>query len=424
MKSLNDMYANIRLQIEKFGDVQDLMGYFSTDALIDMHNILIKKEIRLINKAIRQGRYNIDKINNKLEEINLSASDFDSLYYEIRFHNYFPFPVTRALIPKSNGKQRSLGIPMYRDKVVQSLFAIILNYIYESIFHTDVAFAYINNQGCHQAIDCLSQSISDSDMKFLVKVDIKDFFNQIDHKKLLEFLGIRIKDKYFLMNIRRFLEAGIVYNGIFHTTPMGVAQGTLIAPVLSNVYLNHIIDEWFKSLNYKSRLIRYADDISCCFTNKSDALNFISDLEFQLGLYHLQLEPTKTKIISLIDGIPFNFLGLNIFRKKNNNVFIKMSQKKLAEIEVHIVQIIKDELDLSKFRLLIVRINALLNSYYNYYGYYTNYFWLEELRFYTINILFEELINDSEHIRIPSDELLQGLNNTILKPDKNKLIHL
>ena len=394
------MLEDIRYQIDKFGNVQNLMKYFSVDLLVYKHNVLISKEIKHLNKSIRKNRDNNENLLNKrLNEINLSLDDICSLYEDILAHNYFPSYTRRTYIQKWNNKLRPLDIPAYRDKLVQSIFVDILDCIYEPEFN-NTSFAYRRKIGCHTAIEKINETVKEKDINSIVKIDIKSFFNNIDHQKLLEILKYTIKDKYFLMYIERFLNVGILDKDIIHNTDIGVHQGFLIAPILSNIYLHYVIDEWFES-HIKEQfnnceLIRYADDLIICSNTLTDSKLLLSLVQSRLLDYNLEIEPDKSKIIPFYDiHNNFNFLGFSITKSTRNSLSIKISPSKMKQKCQYIYQIIHDNINLS-FICLVHRLNEILLGYYNYYYYSSNAVSLSEIYRYTAKTLLQALISSDK----------------------------
>ncbi len=203
---------DIKQQIKKYSNVQNLMKYFTVDKLKEVHNSMNG------NKAS-----GIDNMTKYKYNTNLN-SNLQNLVTRIRKGTYYPQPVNRVEILKSNGKIRPLGIPCYEDKLVQAIISEILNAIYEPIF-LECSNGYRPNRSCHTALSQLKNAIYNNNIKYIVEADIEGFFNNIDHQKLLELLKIKIIDKHFIKYIKRFLESGIMINGEFHKTEIGTSQG-------------------------------------------------------------------------------------------------------------------------------------------------------------------------------------------------------
>lgn len=302
------------------------------------------------------------------------------LMTELRSGKYQAPPIRRVYIPKGKAGKRPLGIPTIEDKILQESVRRVLNPVYEEIFK-DFSFGFRRGYSAHKAIDYMFKEVSFKGMHYIIDADIKNYFGSIDHGILRNFLDRKVKDGVIRKVIDKWLKAGILEDRQLRYPEEGTPQGGVISPLLSNIYLHHVLDEWFSEqiqplLSGKSFIVRYADDFVLGFENATDAERVMKVLPKRFTKYGLELHPEKTKIIKLggkrgAGSRSFDFLGFTHYlgKSRKGNVVLKRktSKKKLALAASNTYAWIKSNRH-RKLKELIPELNVKLRGHYNYYG--------------------------------------------------------
>lgn len=296
-----------------------IMHHFNDESLKECFSRLKK------NKAV-----GTDKVTKEDYAMNLD-DNIQKLINQMKNMAYKPRSVKQIMIPKTGGTMRSLGISNFEDKIVQKMTQRILESIYEPLFK-DSSYGFRPNRSCHGAIKDLSDYLYKNEIKTVIDVDIKGFFDNIDHKFLEGFLREKIKDKCFMRYIIRMFKAGVLTKDELKTNMEGVPQGSICSPILANIFAHHVIDLWLEDMvkpNIKSKIasFRYCDDLVICCHNKIDAMKIKSAFEKRLAKFKLELNKEKTKLVSfskyelkagIIQGT-FDFLGFTFYIDKTRN---------------------------------------------------------------------------------------------------------
>ena len=228
-------------------------------------------------------------------------SNLQSLLNRAKSGTYEAPPVRRVQIPKGDGSTRPLGIPTYEDKILQRAVKMLLEPIYETTFKP-YSYGFRPGKSAHQALESLWKQAMDMGGCWILEVDIRKFFDTLDHKHLRDILQLRIRDGVVLRLIGKWLNAGVMEAGELSYPEAGTPQGGVISPLLANIYLHTVLDEWFDTevqprLKGRSFLIRYADDFVIGFAEESDARRVMAVLPQRFGRFGLALHPDKTQLV-------------------------------------------------------------------------------------------------------------------------------
>jgi group II intron reverse transcriptase/maturase len=223
------------------------------------------------------------------------------LYERLRTGKYKASAGRRVRIPKADGKERLLVIANLEDKIVQTAVSEVLTAIYEEDF-VGFSYGFRPGRGQHDALDALSAAILGKRVNWILDADIQAFFDSIDHKLLLERLQIRIHDPRMLSWIRQWLNAGVMESGRIERSTKGIPQGGAISPLLANVFLHYVYDQWVQTWRKQRArgeviVVRYADDTIVGFQYEDDAKCFVEALKEQLQGNALNLHPDKTHLV-------------------------------------------------------------------------------------------------------------------------------
>jgi group II intron reverse transcriptase/maturase len=272
------------------------MGFTTLNHHIDLH--WLREAYRRTRK---DGATGIDGQTAADYEANLEAN-LQSLLDRAKSGTYWAPPVRRVHIPKgTGGDTRPIGIPTFEDKVLQRSVVMVLEAIYEQDFY-DCSYGFRPGRSAHQALDNLWQQTMRMDGGWILEVDIRKFFDTLDHAHLRALLQRRVRDGVLLRLIGKWLNAGVMEEGCVSYPESGSPQGGVVSPVLSNVYLHHVLDEWFVKqvqprMRGQSFLVRYADDLVMGFACEEDARRVLAVLPKRFGKYGLTIHPDKTRLV-------------------------------------------------------------------------------------------------------------------------------
>lgn len=329
----------------------------------------MKKWYSLIDKIYRkenlQQAFKRVKKNNGApgidgETVQMFAENLDAniefLHERLKTNTYAPSPVRRKEIEKPDGGVRLLGIPTVKDRVVQQAIVNEIEPIFEKTFHPS-SYGYRPKRSQQQAVAKAERFLNKYHLEHVVDMDLSKCFDTLNHELMMKAVGEKISDGRVLRLIRLFLESGVMHSGNYHKTEIGSPQGGVISPLLSNIYLNKF-DQ--KMMSKGIRIVRYADDILIFARNKQNAGNnkayATKILEEELKL---KVNPTKTKITNVHDGV--SFLGF-VIHKTN----LGINPKRVKRFKDKIREITKRNSG-KKMEAIITELNKYLRGWMNYY---------------------------------------------------------
>jgi group II intron reverse transcriptase/maturase len=250
----------------------------------------------------KDGAVGVDGVTAEEYEQDLEGN-LQRLFDRAKSGTYHAPPVRRVHIPKGGSptETRPLGIPTLEDKVLQRAIVMLLGPLYEQNF-LDCSYGFRPGRSAHKALDSFRSQMMDGRGGWVLEVDIRKFFDNLDHRHLREFLQLRVRDGVVLRLIDKWLKAGVMEDGSVSYPDAGTPQGGVISPLLSNVFLHYVLDLWFERevkprLRRRAFLIRYADDFVIGFRDERDAQRVMEVMPKRFGKYGLAIHPTKTKLV-------------------------------------------------------------------------------------------------------------------------------
>lgn len=361
------------------------------DSKLQFSNLLHHVNVELLRQAYlslkRDAAAGVDGVTWREYGKNLEEH-LPELNDRVQSERYQAKPSKRTWIPKSETEQRPIGIAAMEDKIVQQALTMILQQIYEEDF---LGFSYGSRPGRsqHNALDAVYVAITQRKVNWVLDLDLRKFYDSLDHEWLMKFVAHRVSDPRILRLIRKFLRAGVSEDGEWSKTVVGTPQGAVISPLLANIYLHYVLDLWVKYWrNHQSRgevyFVRYADDVVMGFQNRGDAVRFQTGLKERLAKFGLEMHEGKTRLVEFgrfaIENRkergerkpePFDFLGFtHICTRKRNGVFT-IYRKTIAKRLRAKIKAVREKLFRNRHYPISKQgawLRAVVQGHFNYYG--------------------------------------------------------
>ncbi len=289
---------------------------------LSFNNVMHLIDVRFLHEAYmrinKRSAPGIDGVTARDYAANI-IENLESLHKRIKDGRYKAPPVKRVYIEKEGGKTRPLGLPAFEDKIVQMAVSMVLTAIYDADFY-DFSHGFRKGHSAHQALKEFRDACNVIKVGNVVDADVSGYFDNIDHRILKQLLGKRVSDKHIMRLISKWLHAGVMEGNVLSYSSKGTPQGGVISPVIANIYLHYVLDEWFMKqispvLKGRSKLVRFADDFLVAFADANDASRFMNVLPKRFAKFGLEIHPEKSKLVTF--SRPFS----NQKKDKSNGTF-------------------------------------------------------------------------------------------------------
>jgi group II intron reverse transcriptase/maturase len=362
--------------------------------------------------------------------------NLEDLHARVHRGAYRALPSRWVYIPKPDGRQRPLAVAALEDKIVQRATVAVLNAIYEEDF-LGFSYGFRPGRGPHDAMDALAVGITSTKVNFILDADIRSFFDTVDQTWLIRFLEHRIGDRRLIRLIRKWLKAGILEDGLVTVSDEGTGQGSVISPLLANIYLHYVLDLWAERWRRREAtgamiIVRYADDIIVGFEHEGDALRFLEAMRERFKEFALSLHPDKTQLIEfgrfaavsrkrrgLGKPATFNFLGFTFICSRSRAGKFQLKRKTRRDRMQVKLQATKQELRQRMHQPIPEQgkwLGQVVKGYYNYFAVPTNIRALATFRFHVTELWQRTLRQRSQKDGMTWEQITRLANDWLPKP--------
>ena len=377
----------------------------------------------------------VDHLTWKDYEANLERN-LEDLHDRVQRGAYRALPSRRVYIPKPDGRQRPLAVAALEDKIVQRAVVVLLNAIYEEDF-LGFSYGFRLGRGTHDALDALCVGIGSKKVSYILDADIRSFFDEISQEWLIRFLEHRIGDRRIIRLIQKWLKAGVLEDGVVSVSDRGTGQGSVISPLLANIYLHYALDLWVMRWRRRKAtgdmiIVRYADDFIVGFQHHDDAQCFLDEMRDRLREFALSLHPEKTRLIEFGRfaaerrrwrglGKPetFNFLGFTFICGMTRAGKFQLQRKSRRDRMQAKLRMIKDQLRQRMHRPIPEQgqwLRRVVCGYFNYHAVPTNAGALDVFRHHVTDLWRRTLRRRSQKDRMTWARMTQLADAWIPKP--------
>jgi group II intron reverse transcriptase/maturase len=353
------------------------------EAFVSIGHYLTKEWLEeAYHRTRKDGVVGVDGVTAQSYERNLDVN-LERLSNLARSGKYKAPPVRRSYVPKPGKKEvRPIGIPSFEDKVLQRGVAMILEPIYEQAF-LDCSYGFRPGRSAHKALENIWQNIRKLNGCWILDVDIRKFFDTLDHQHLREILDRRIRDGVVRRLIGKWLRAGVWESGALSYPDKGTPQGGCISPLLSNIYLHTVLDEWFESqikprLQGRAFLVRFADDFVIGFSHERDARRVMDVLPKRFSRFGLEVHPDKTRLVNFMpprrhpggESETFDFLGFTHYWGKSKRGYDTVKRKTAKDRMSRTLKAMKRYCDFNRHLKIPEQCKALNRKLIGHYAYF------------------------------------------------------